>query len=97
MTTVSAEEARNQFAEILNRVAYGHERTVITRRGKRVATIVSIEDFELLEALSDELEDRADAQYCREALANLDLSKAVPLEDITSVARAIRKRRKQSQ
>lgn len=84
MTTVSAEEARNQFAEILNKVAYGHERTVVTRRGKRVAAIVSVEDLELLEAILDELEDRADAEYCREALANLDLSKTIPWEDLKS-------------
>jgi prevent-host-death family protein len=82
MTTVSAEEARNQFAEILNKVAYGHERTVVTRRGKRVAAIVSVEDLDLLEAILDELEDRVDAEHCREALANLDLSQAIPLEDL---------------
>jgi len=84
MTTVSAEEARNQFADILNRAAYGHERTVVTRRGKRIAAVVSIEDLELLEAVLDELEDRADAEYCREALRNLDLSKCVPWEKIKS-------------
>lgn len=82
MTTVSAEEARNQLAEILNRAAYGRERTVVTRRGKRIAAIVSVEDLELLEAVLEELEDRADAEYCREALKNLDLSKCVPWEDI---------------
>lgn len=84
MTTVSAEEARNQFAEIINRVAYGHERTVVTRRGKRVAAIVSVEDLELLEAVLEELEDRADAEYCRKALKDLDLSKTVPWEDLKS-------------
>ena len=96
MTTVSAEEARNQFAEILNKVAYGHERTIVTRRGKRVAAIVSIEDFELLEAVSDELEDRADAEYCQEALANLDLSKTIPWEYLKSLTQAIRKRKRQN-
>jgi len=84
MTTISAEEARNQLAEILNRAAYGHERTVVTRRGKRIAAIVSIEDLELLEAILEELEDRADAEYCRKALKDLDLSKCVPWEDIKS-------------
>ena len=84
MTTVTAEEARNQLAEIINRAAYGHEPTIVTRRGKRVAAIVSIEDLELLEAIFEELEDRADAEYCRKALKNLDLSRAVPWEDLKS-------------
>jgi prevent-host-death family protein len=82
LTTISAEEARNQFSEIVNKAAYGHERTVVTRRGKRVAAIVSIEDLELLEAILDEIEDRADAEYCRRVLSDLDLSQAVPLEDL---------------
>jgi len=82
MATVSAEEARNQLADILNKAAYGHERTVVTRRGKRIAAIISVEDLDLLEAIIDELEDRADAQYCREALKDLDLSKCVPWEEI---------------
>ena len=84
MTTVTAEEARNQLAEIINRAAYGHEPTIVTRRGKRVAAIVSIEDLELLEAVFEELEDRADAEYCRKALKNLDLSRTVPWEDLKS-------------
>lgn len=84
MTTISAEEARNQFADLINRAAYGHERTVVTRRGKRVAAIVSVEDLELLEAIVDELEDRTDAEYCRKALENLDLGQTVPWENIKS-------------
>jgi len=84
MTTISAEEARNQLADILNKAAYGHERTIVTRRGKRIAAIVSIDDLELLEAVLEELEDRADAEYCREALKNLDISKCVPWEKIKS-------------
>lgn len=84
MATISAEEARNQFADIINKAAYGHERTVVTRRGKRVAAIVSVEDLELLEAIVDELEDRSDAEYCAKALKNLDLGQTVPWEDIKS-------------
>jgi prevent-host-death family protein len=84
MTTISAEEARNQFAELLNRAAYGHERTIVTRRGKRLAAIVSIEDLDLLEAILDEIEDRSDAEYCRKALKDIDLSQTVPWEDLKS-------------
>lgn len=84
MTTISAEQARGRLAEVLNRAAYGHERTVVTRRGKRIAAIVSIEDLELLEAVLEQLEDRADAEYCREALNNVDLSNCVPWDAIKS-------------
>ena len=83
MTTVTAEEARNQLAEIINRAAYGHECTVITRRGKRVAAIVSIQDLELLEAVLDALEDEIDLPVIKERLRNFEeTGEGVPWERI---------------
>ncbi|MFP3969556.1 type II toxin-antitoxin system Phd/YefM family antitoxin [Actinomadura fulvescens] len=45
-------EARAEFADLVNRVAYSGERVAITRRGKVMAALVSAEDLELLEMLS---------------------------------------------
>ena len=64
MTHMSVTKARSEFAEIVNRAAYGHERIVITRRGKNVAAVVPAEDMDLLE----ELENRMDIEAAREAL-----------------------------
>ena len=64
MTRVTVSEARGAFSELINKVAYGGERTVIERRGKTVAAVVSIEDLELLERL----EDHMDVEAAREAL-----------------------------
>ncbi len=64
MTHMSVTKARGEFAEIVNRVAYGHERIVITRRGKSVAAVVPAEDMDLLE----ELENRMDIEAAHEAL-----------------------------
>jgi len=83
MTTVSAEEARNQLSEIINRAAYGREPTIVTRRGKRVAAIVSIEDLELLEAVLDALEDEVDLPVIKERLRNFEeTGEGVPWERI---------------
>lgn len=38
---VSVAEAKKQFSELLNRVAYGHEEVIVTKRGKPVAIISS--------------------------------------------------------
>jgi prevent-host-death family protein len=62
--TLSTGAARDNFAEVLNRAAFGKERVVLTRRGKPLVAVVPIEDIELLE----ELEDRADAEQARAAL-----------------------------
>ena len=50
-SSVKAEEARNNFSDIVNRAAYGHERIIVTRRGKGVAAVVPMEDLKLIEQL----------------------------------------------
>jgi prevent-host-death family protein len=47
-------EARKEFADLVNRVAYTGERVALTRRGKVMAALVSAEDLELLENLRAE-------------------------------------------
>jgi prevent-host-death family protein len=48
---VPVTEARAQFADLVNRVAYTGEPVKLTRRGKVMAALVSPEDLELLEAI----------------------------------------------
>ena len=57
-------KAREQFADILNEVAYKGERVLLHRRGKNIAAVISADDLALLEAL----EDRMDIEAVREAL-----------------------------
>jgi len=59
-------EARESFSTTINRVAFGGERVVLTRHGRRIAAVVPIEDLELIEAL----EDAADLDEARAALAD---------------------------
>lgn len=63
-TTITTADARREFGEILNRVAYGKERITVTRRGKELAVVIPIEDIQLLE----ELEDQADIRAAKKAL-----------------------------
>ncbi|MBC8345891.1 MAG: type II toxin-antitoxin system Phd/YefM family antitoxin [Candidatus Marinimicrobia bacterium] len=56
MTKVSTLEARKNLAEIINSAQYGKDRIVLTRHGKAVATVISMEDLELLELLEDRLD-----------------------------------------
>ena len=43
MTTMTIMQARNGFADALNRVCYGGERILIARRGKPVARLSPLE------------------------------------------------------
>jgi prevent-host-death family protein len=71
-------EARESFAELVNRAAYGHERVLVARRGRPIAAIVSIEDVEFLERVEDEL----DRQTAREALADPQNAQTIPWERV---------------
>lgn len=65
--TLNSTDARENMAEILNRVAYAKDRVRITRRGKEVAAVVPIEDLELIERLEDEIDIREAEKALREA------------------------------
>jgi len=62
---VSSSAARNEFADIVSRVAYGGERVIVHRRKKPVAAVVPLTDLELLERL----EDRIDLEDARRRLS----------------------------
>lgn len=76
--SISISEARDDFAELVNRVAYAHERVRLVRRGRDLAAVVPTEDLELLEALDDEL----DLAAAREALADPANAGRIPWEDV---------------
>ena len=46
---VSIGRVKRDISDLVNRVAYGGERIVLTSRGKPKAALVSIEDYERLE------------------------------------------------
>jgi prevent-host-death family protein len=58
---------RNNLPDYLNRAQYGHERVTITRNGRPIAAVVSLEDLELLRALEDRLDLREAEVALREA------------------------------
>ncbi len=62
--SVSMSEARLQWADILGRVQYGHERVTIEKHGKPVAVLVPVEDV----AWMDEMEDKALGEMAEEAM-----------------------------
>lgn len=78
MMSLSTAQARDQFAEVINRAAYGKERIVLTRRGKALVAVVPIEDVELLR----ELEDRIDLEDAEAAIAEAERDGYIPWETV---------------
>ncbi|MBI9085764.1 MAG: type II toxin-antitoxin system Phd/YefM family antitoxin [Desulfobacterales bacterium] len=64
LNTVSTAEARKKLAEIVNKVAYGKEPVILTRRGEKLAALISMEELELLQLI----EDHIDIEDARKAL-----------------------------
>jgi prevent-host-death family protein len=75
---VSVAEARSGLADLLNRVAYGKERLVVTRHGRQLAAIVPIEDLDLLDRLRGFVMRKDVAR----ALQDLDSGRARPWQEL---------------
>ena len=78
VTAVTVADARSGLAEILNRVAYGKERLVITRHGRELAAIVPVEDLQLVHRLRRFVARKDVAR----ALAELDAGKSASWEKL---------------
>jgi prevent-host-death family protein len=75
---VSVSDARQDFAELVNRAAYRGERVMVARRGRPIAAIVPIEDVEFLERYEDEI----DLRLAREELADPENAVRIPWEQV---------------
>lgn len=80
MTRLNITKAREEFPEIVNRAAYGKERTIVSRRGKDLAAVIPIEDLRLLERLARDEMKRQDLEDARAALA--EPGENIPLESV---------------
>ena len=56
LNEISTADARKKFATIINRVAFGKESFVLTRRGEPLAAIVSVDDLKLLQELEEQMD-----------------------------------------
>jgi prevent-host-death family protein len=75
---VSVSDARQNFAELVNRAAYRGERVMVARRGRPSAAIVPIEDVEFLERYEDEM----DLRLAKEALGDPQNAVPIPWEQV---------------
>jgi prevent-host-death family protein len=71
-------EARNGFADLVNKVAYTKERYSLMRKNKAMAVIVPIEDLEFLE----KLEDHFDMKEVEKALLEMETEGTISWADL---------------
>jgi antitoxin Phd len=57
---ISTADARKNFSHIVDRVSFGKESVILTRRGEEVAALIAMDELKLLQELEDRI-DIADA------------------------------------
>jgi len=67
VTVLNTLEAKEQFADLVNRVAHSKDRIILTRRGKEIAAIIPIEDLVLLQESLDNQDVREAIEALKEA------------------------------
>lgn len=63
-------EARDELPDLVARAAYRNERTVIAKRGRPLAALISMNELELLDRLLEEHQDRVDAEAADRIMAD---------------------------
>lgn len=56
MTRMGVSDAREHLGDVIDRARYTQERVVLTKHGREVGAIISIDDLKLLEMLEDQLD-----------------------------------------
>jgi prevent-host-death family protein len=77
MMNIPFSEARTHLTDIVNEVAYGDKRIILTRQGKQLVAIIPLEDLRVLEAL----ENKMDLEDAKKALRDIEKHGTVSWED----------------
>ena len=56
LNRITTADARKRFSNIINRVAFGDEAFVLTRRGEPIAALVSIQELKLLQEIEEQID-----------------------------------------
>ena len=78
MYTIPFSEARTHLTDIVNEVSYGGKRIILTRKGKRVVALISLEDLEVLEAIENEI----DLEDAKKALRDIEKHGTISWEEV---------------
>ncbi len=67
LSSINTADAKEQFIDIVNRVAHNKERIILTRRGKDIIALIPVEDLKLLTDSEDKYDLREAIDALKEA------------------------------
>jgi prevent-host-death family protein len=55
-TKISTADARKNLSNIVNRVSFGKEPIILTRRGEEIAALIGMDELKLLQEIEDHID-----------------------------------------
>ncbi len=77
----SISDARRDLAAVIDEARATHEPVYLSRRGRRVAAVVSSDDFERLRGLAENMADILDAEAARQEMREAG-NEPIPWEQV---------------
>lgn len=77
----SISDARRDLAAVIDEARATHEPVYLSRRGQRVAAVVSSDDFERLRGLAEDMADILDAEAARQEMREAG-NEPIPWEQV---------------
>jgi prevent-host-death family protein len=68
----SISDARRDLAAVIDEARVTHEPVFLSRRGRRVAAVISAEELERLRGLAEDMADILDAEAARQEMSDTD-------------------------
>lgn len=82
MKTISSKEMRDNLSDVLNKVAYKGQKYTLTRSGKDMAVIISVEAWQRIEKLLRQMEDEEEIRNADEAHNRYITEGGIPLDQV---------------
>jgi prevent-host-death family protein len=79
---ITPTEAKRTFTALLNRVAKRKRPVVLASRGKELAVLISMEQFEVFRRTMDLLEDKMDLEDALSVLNDPEQQDRIPWEEL---------------
>ena len=82
MENISCKEVRDHMADVINQVAFKLKKYTLTRHGSAVAVLLSLEEWNAMEKLIEEKEDKKDIRDADIALQKHSKKRGISLKSM---------------
>ncbi len=90
--TLSLTDVKARLSEVIDEVVATHERVTVTRNGRPVAVVISVDDLEAVEETAAILSDPAAMREIERGRAAIDAGDIVSKDDVTAMRDQLRAR-----